>query len=154
MKEGVDKHVLPWESTGLKSLNSSFKSDGKKTVKGTLVYDVEFYPCSKIKNISFEAPPSKLDEVVTDEVANSGSIAEISPGGDAEVDEELARDIEKVQSGQIKGAALQNGDVSRPLTPEVPLSSTPTSENKPDEGVELSKEQILSSGKLALDNEN
>lgn len=42
LQEGPDKKLKPWTSTGKHARKDALKTDGKRTVKGQLVYDLEF----------------------------------------------------------------------------------------------------------------
>ena len=43
--EGPDQKTKPWIGTGKKARKATLKIDGKKTVKGSVDYEVEFCAC-------------------------------------------------------------------------------------------------------------
>lgn len=47
LKEGDDKETAPWVSTGRYSRTESLKIDGKRSVKGSIEYEVEFCESSE-----------------------------------------------------------------------------------------------------------
>ncbi|SCV70224.1 BQ2448_1618 [Microbotryum intermedium] len=65
LTEGEDKFNKPWVSTGKHSRKDGLRIDGKKTVKGSIEYEVEFFPCAHLKNVSFKDPePDVIKEEV------------------------------------------------------------------------------------------
>ncbi|KAL8287656.1 hypothetical protein RQP46_003514 [Phenoliferia psychrophenolica] len=67
LTEGTDKKLKPWLSTGKKVRHESLKTDGKKTVKGSIDFEVEFFPCAHLKNVSFVEPVSDAIKEVEEE---------------------------------------------------------------------------------------
>lgn len=121
--EGPDKKLKPWTSTGKRSRKESLKTDGKKTVKGQIDYDVEFFPCAHLKNVSFNEPES--DTIKEDDESMQTAVSSVATNGvngingvngkttDADEDEGITipRDeLIKTQTGilvfQIIGGAL------------------------------------------------
>ena len=69
VREGTDRVAAPWLSTGKHEANDTLKSDGKKTVKGTIYYEAEFHPCANLGGVSFDPPPTPV-EIAKDDVAS------------------------------------------------------------------------------------
>ncbi|KAH8928049.1 hypothetical protein BT69DRAFT_651519 [Atractiella rhizophila] len=122
VQQGEDKSA-PLVSLGRKNLQDSFKTDGKKTVKGTLYYEVEFLPTPKMKNISFEAPPSTLDRA--DRVKDEGDTTD----DESIVETRTANtDAEEDMFEDAKANGVNGTD-----EPATPVS---------DEGLELSVDEL------------
>ncbi|BGO92542.1 hypothetical protein NBRC10512_000461 [Rhodotorula toruloides] len=132
LAEGPDKRNRPWIGTGKVSKTEMLKSDNKRTVKGNIEFEAEFFPCTPLKNVSFTPP---------DEMSSQAKITEVDE------DESGANEETIEPEGDGKAA------VSTPTTAS--FVSPPTSPSKPnasgsnggakeeDEGVTVPREQLL-----------
>ncbi|GAA5987383.1 hypothetical protein JCM10908_001933 [Rhodotorula pacifica] len=71
--EGPDKSQKPWVGTGKITKTEKLKSDGRKTVKGDLEFEAEFFPCVHMSEISF-TPADQIKTVtksITEESEHS-----------------------------------------------------------------------------------
>lgn len=113
LTEGTDKKLKPWLSTGKKVRRESLKTDGKKTVKGarpvplfasesrltlytgSIDFEVEFFPCAHLKNISFTEPVSDAiteadeDEELEGSPATNGTGSPVSTSAESKKAKEV-----------------------------------------------------------------
>ncbi|KAL8286655.1 hypothetical protein RQP46_004183 [Phenoliferia psychrophenolica] len=62
----------PWVSTGKKSRTDSLRLPGRKSFKGSVDYEVEFFPCARLQNITFSEPvPDAIPGEGDEDEANS-----------------------------------------------------------------------------------
>jgi pyruvate/2-oxoacid:ferredoxin oxidoreductase alpha subunit len=120
LEEGPDKKTRPYKSKGKIVKTDQFKLDGKKTTKGTVFYEAEFYPCAHI-NVDFAPVESTLDKIK--EVAETDD-AEPADGSEAASVATASAEPRKSISGSTK-------------EPE-------------DETINLSREEIIKAGMLLL----
>ncbi|BGP71461.1 Tricalbin-2 [Rhodotorula toruloides] len=132
LAEGPDKRNKPWVGTGKVSKTEMLKSDNKRTVKGNIEFEAEFFPCTPLKNVSFTPP---------DEMPSQARITEVDE------DESGANEETIEPEGDDKAA------VSTPTTAS--FASPPTSPSKPngpgsnggakeeDEGLTIPRDQLL-----------
>ncbi|GAA6019595.1 hypothetical protein JCM10207_006938 [Rhodosporidiobolus poonsookiae] len=85
LAEGPDKKTKPWVGTGKVSRTEMLKTDGRRTVKGNIEFEAEFFPCAHLKDISFTPPePSKITELSEADESPAASAADLpSPPGTA-----------------------------------------------------------------------
>ncbi|KAK4700199.1 hypothetical protein P7C70_g6053, partial [Phenoliferia sp. Uapishka_3] len=119
LTEGTDKKLKPWLSTGKKVRREALKIDRKKTVKGSVDFEVEFFPCAHLKNVSFTEPVSNAIE-------------------------EEEEDEEEVQPA-ANGANGANGVNGVNGTAGSPTSSTKPKklEEDPNEGIVIPREELM-----------
>ncbi|KDE05686.1 hypothetical protein MVLG_03920 [Microbotryum lychnidis-dioicae p1A1 Lamole] len=128
LTEGHDDQVnKPWVSTGKHSRKDGLRIDGKKTVKGSVEYDVEFFPCAHLKNVSFKDPePDVIEEEVetltneaeaetSNTLKRNGSISGKSTSTKAEDDTGIVIPREELLKTQTGVLAFQiiSGQLSR-----------------------------------------
>ncbi|BGP56395.1 Tricalbin-2 [Rhodotorula sphaerocarpa] len=131
---GPDKKNKPWVGTGKITRTDKLKSDGKKTVKGDLDFEAEFFPCLPLQGVSF-APADQVNSAVR-------SIPEST-----EVSTAASASVEDVSAGNTtpKTASF----VSLPSTPKTngdsdrPSALTKSKPNGDVEGVTMSREELL-----------
>lgn len=131
---GPDKKNKPWVGTGKITRTDKLKSDGKKTVKGDLDFEAEFFPCLPLQGVSF-APADQVNSAVR-------SIPEST-----EVSTAASASVEDVSAGNTtpKTASF----VSLPSTPKTngdsdrPSALTKSKPNGDVEGITMSREELL-----------
>ncbi|KAI5478145.1 hypothetical protein MNV49_005409 [Pseudohyphozyma bogoriensis] len=79
LTEGEDKKNKPWLATGKRSYKEPLRSDGKKTVKGSVEFEAEFFPCAHLKSVSFHEPVSDAVVEEEEETESSGGTSPTSP---------------------------------------------------------------------------
>lgn len=107
--EGTDKVHKPWVGTGKITKTERLKSDGRKTVKGDLEYEAEFFPCVHLNEVSF----TPADQVKT----VNKSIAEESSEGSTPA----------TQSVENLSGTVGAGDTTPKTSSFVSLPGTPKS---------------------------
>ncbi|GEM08900.1 tricalbin [Rhodotorula toruloides] len=128
LAEGPDKRNKPWLSTGKVSKTEMLKSDNKRTVKGNIEFEAEFFPCTALKNVSFTSP---------DEMPSQAKITE--------VDEEESGAIEKtIEPLNGDNATVATANTAASADPSKPNGSGSNGGNKEeDEGITIPREQLL-----------
>ena len=140
LTEGDDKNSMPWLSTGLVEKRDSLKSDNRKTVKGQIYYSAEFFPCENLRDVQFEEPGNPLGLV--DEADESED--------DADTIDPENNDSPKINGNLANrkrtASLVTTSTVRTPRTAQEEVVTEP-------EGVQMSREQILSSqsGILVVD---
>ncbi|GAA5844845.1 hypothetical protein JCM11251_007345 [Rhodosporidiobolus azoricus] len=71
--EGPDKKTKPWIGTGVVEKKELLKSHNGKSVKGTIEYSAEFFPCAHLKDISFTPPEQQAIKLTELDESSSGS---------------------------------------------------------------------------------
>ncbi|GAA5974459.1 hypothetical protein JCM11641_003227 [Rhodosporidiobolus odoratus] len=131
LQEGPDKQVKPWIGTGKLQKKEMLRSDGKRSVKGSLEFDAEFFPCANLKNVSF-TPPAESTTAL---------------GGGAGRITELAE-----EEGAESGSSERGLSPAPPITPTTTTASfaspptSPMSAKEPvqeEEGVTVPREELL-----------
>ncbi|KAM0786716.1 hypothetical protein ACM66B_002158 [Microbotryomycetes sp. NB124-2] len=108
LQEGPDKTTKPWISTGKHSRKESLRIDGRKTVKGQIEYDVEFFPCAHLKNVRFDAPE-------TESIPEEADVAELGQKQEREGEAgiEMSREaLMKTDTG-VLAFQLRSGQLSK-----------------------------------------
>ncbi|KAK4047503.1 Tricalbin-2 [Microbotryomycetes sp. JL221] len=108
VQKGSDKKQEPWTSTGKHVRREALRTDGKKSVKGHIEYEVEFFPCVRLKNVHFETPK---DEIIPEDAVEDGP----DPGNNKEEEDgvEMCRDeLLKTETG-VLAFQLISGQLSK-----------------------------------------
>lgn len=119
--EGPDAKTQPWVSTGKVAKNDPLKSNGKRTVKGNVEFEAEFFPCAHLKDVSF-APPEA-----------SAKITEI-----AEEKESSPNSSEQSSAAATAAETPANGGSATPSG-----SGEDKEDEKENEGVTIPREELL-----------
>ncbi|GAA5874962.1 hypothetical protein JCM1840_007163 [Sporobolomyces johnsonii] len=119
--EGPDKKTKPWVGTGKVARTDKLKSDAKRTVKGNIQFEAEFFPCVPLKNVSFEKPQAAAitEEVELDEATDHESFA--SPP---------TSPVKSITS--VNGTASANGN-----------GEAREKEKEEETGIDIPREQLL-----------
>ncbi|BGP49470.1 Tricalbin-2 [Rhodotorula kratochvilovae] len=144
--EGPDRKTKPWVGTGKVSRNEALKTDGRRSIKGNIEFEAEFFPCAPLKNVSFAAPEAlpgvsgKITEA--DEDASSSSSSE--DGGDEETIPSTPQTASFV-SPPTSPAMPANGAAGAAAAAAAVAGASTNGKRKEadDDGVSISREQLL-----------
>lgn len=152
-----DSSPFAYKSTGSQSLTSRLQSDRKGAFKGSIVFDVEFYPCTDIKWSPFETPESSFEKAKDAAGADDDRASTINEPleetAHVEEDKEMMEHLAKVASGksQIKaksGEAVEQEDEAEAETDKEVTTGGEEKGGRTGAGagsVEMTREQLLQS---------
>lgn len=132
LAEGPDKRTKPWVSTGKVSKAEMLKSDNKRTVKGNIEFEAEFFPCTPLKKVSFTPP---------DEMPSQAKITEVDE--DEDEDESGANEETIEPDGGDKAAVTSSPAASSASPPTSPGKPNGGAKDEEDEGVTIPREELL-----------
>ncbi|GAA5961362.1 hypothetical protein JCM21900_006679 [Sporobolomyces salmonicolor] len=119
--EGPDKKTKPWVGTGKVARTDVLRSDAKRTVKGNIQFEAEFFPCVPLKNVSFKTPePAAINEEVELDGANDDKSFASPP----------TSPVKSITS--VNGTASANGD-----------GEAREKEKEEEMGIDIPREQLL-----------
>ncbi|KEI37230.1 uncharacterized protein L969DRAFT_53729 [Mixia osmundae IAM 14324] len=141
LEEGRDTKRAPWLSKGKLDRNSPLATNNRKTIKGSVSYTVQFFPCANIP-VSFEAVENAVDKIKAADQDDNASVIE-GPASTTITPNASTRDLAKVAKGAIQPApdaeaAIKNGIV------EDSTIGTADKDSKARDHVEMSRDEILS----------
>ncbi|GAA5905720.1 hypothetical protein JCM8208_000876 [Rhodotorula glutinis] len=117
LAEGADRKTQPWVGTGKVSRVESLKTDGRRSVKGNIEFEAEFFPCAPLSNVSFtpsESVPGAAAKIT--EVDENGSSTDDEGADEESIAPTVTTTTESfaVPSGgtSVNGATAANGKKS------------------------------------------
>lgn len=142
LTEGPDRKTKPWVGTGKVARNEALKTDGRRSIKGNIEFEAEFFPCAPLKNVSF-APPESVPGV-------SGKITEVDEDAESDDDGADEESIAPTVTTTTESFASPPTSPNKQPTPLDGGSSAATStkkssknKDKDSDGVSISREQLL-----------
>lgn len=159
-KESGDKSY-PYETTGVKVAMDPIRLDKKNTYKGTLHYTAQFVPALALKGVSFEAQANEMEKIVEESDVQDGGVV---TDGDSSDDEAQSVPVGVTIVSDQNGASPNNDapatkthtksakstDTTNTVATTNTTGTTDTAQTngtqtskKSDEGVEMSREELL-----------
>ena len=131
LSEGADRKTQPWVGTGKVSRTDSLKTDGRRSIKGNIEFEAEFFPCTLLNNVSFtpsESVPGAASKIT--EVDEAGSATDDDEAGDEE-------SIAPTVTTTTESFAVPSGGTS------VNGAASKKSSTKDGDGVSIPRDELL-----------
>ncbi|GAA6050737.1 hypothetical protein JCM3770_006601 [Rhodotorula araucariae] len=148
LTEGTDRKTKPWVGTGKVSRVEPLKTDGRRSIKGNLEFEAEFFPCAPLKNVSFvpaETVPGLSSKIT--EMDNDGSSSSSDDEGDEETIASTPQTASFVALPTSPGTPANGRAAAATAAAASARSSTHGANGKrkeaDDDGISISREQLL-----------
>lgn len=160
--EEPNQKEQPYITTGQIQRTVNLQTDNGRSVKGSLVYEANFFPAIRLRGVAFSQPTSPLTKVAPppgNDDDDNASFIEPDEDGTLDIEDELSQQMNAEASGalavkpeRISSRALTSssltGDKMTPNGAGMPIATTSNPAAPLSDGVSLSRDEILGYRKL------